>query len=374
MEEMKTVLIVDDTTENIDILHDILAGDYKIKAAVSGERALKIAQADPKPDMILLDIMMPEMDGYEVCRRLKADPETAEIPVIFVTAMSGEDDEAKGLALGAVDYITKPINPAITKARVKTHLQVQCLFERKQLNERKLFEVYRSQSVNDLLANIAHHWRQPLNLIVLDVENIRMDMEDSAIESESMSEMLDNIDVVVQELSKMINLFHKYQSGSQNSLSPCSPAQILDDVLLMGKNKYRLSNAKIGHSIPKELTLVTDPSILLNTFITLIGNALDMAAERKIPEPSVRIGAESDNGVCTIWVEDNAGGIAIEPIERVFDPYYTTFFKNQDKGLGLYVVRRGIEEYLGGVISVKNLSDGVRFTLRIPEHKADDDA
>ena len=120
--EKQTILIVDDTPENIDVLSGILRPEFKVKAALNGERALKIAHADPRPDMILLDIMMPGMDGYEVCRRLKADPKTATIPIIFVTAKRQDEDEKIGLGLGAVDYITKPVRPAIVQARVHTQL------------------------------------------------------------------------------------------------------------------------------------------------------------------------------------------------------------------------------------------------------------
>ncbi len=120
--ERQTILVVDDTPENIDVLSGTLRADYKVKAALNGEKALKLAFADPHPDLILLDIMMPGLDGYQVCETLKADPLTRRIPVIFITAKSEEEDEQKGLALGAVDYITKPISPPIVKARVQTHL------------------------------------------------------------------------------------------------------------------------------------------------------------------------------------------------------------------------------------------------------------
>jgi putative two-component system response regulator len=117
-----TILVVDDTPSNISVLSEILRGDYRVLAAISGEQALKIARGDPPPDLILLDVMMPGMSGHEVCQRLKADSTTRRIPVIFVTAMNQTEDEARGFALGAVDYITKPVSPPIVKARVKTHL------------------------------------------------------------------------------------------------------------------------------------------------------------------------------------------------------------------------------------------------------------
>jgi putative two-component system response regulator len=124
-EERKRVLIVDDTPENICILVEILKDQYDVSVAINGQKALKIAAMNPPIDLILLDIMMPEMDGYEVFARLKANPKTANIPVIFVTALSAYENEAKGLELGAVDYITKPFNSALVRARVKNHLELK---------------------------------------------------------------------------------------------------------------------------------------------------------------------------------------------------------------------------------------------------------
>ena len=120
-----TILVVDDTPDNIMLLCSLLGERYKNKVATNGLKALKIAVSDPQPDLILLDIMMPEMDGYEVCRRLQSDPRTRYIPVIFLTAKTQEGDEAMGFDLGAVDYITKPIVPPILMARVHTHLALR---------------------------------------------------------------------------------------------------------------------------------------------------------------------------------------------------------------------------------------------------------
>ena len=119
-----TILAVDDTPENLDVVKGILSSDYIVKAATSGPMALKIAEMQP-PDLILLDIMMPDMDGYEVCRRLKDNEQTKDVPVIFLTAMEQTTDEAKGFELGAADYMTKPVNPPILQARVATHLALK---------------------------------------------------------------------------------------------------------------------------------------------------------------------------------------------------------------------------------------------------------
>jgi putative two-component system response regulator len=123
--EKATVLVVDDTPENLSLMAALLKDQYKVKVANHGERGLKIALSEKPPDLILLDIMMPDIDGYEVCRRLKAHPLTRDIPIIFLTAKSESEDEQKGLELGAVDYITKPISPPIVLARVATQLALK---------------------------------------------------------------------------------------------------------------------------------------------------------------------------------------------------------------------------------------------------------
>ena len=119
-----TILVVDDSPANLTILSDVLKPQYRVRVANSGMRALAAAKTAPRPDLILLDIMMPEMDGYAVMRALREDPTTADIPVIFVTAMDADTDEEFGLLLGAVDYVTKPIRPAILLARINTHLSL----------------------------------------------------------------------------------------------------------------------------------------------------------------------------------------------------------------------------------------------------------
>jgi phosphoserine phosphatase RsbU/P len=128
-EEKKIVLLVDDAPANIQVVNSILKDAYRTRVATNGAKALELARATPAPDLILLDIVMPEMDGYEVCSRLKAAPETRDIPVIFLTGKTETDDETKGFEVGAVDYIHKPFSPPIVKARVQTHLVLRGIRE-----------------------------------------------------------------------------------------------------------------------------------------------------------------------------------------------------------------------------------------------------
>ncbi|MFV0349167.1 MAG: two-component system response regulator [Halodesulfovibrio sp.] len=142
------ILIVDDTPANIHILREILKDEFAISAATSGRDALELAIADPQPDIILLDIIMSGMDGYEVCRKLKENARTASIPVLFVTTLSDTEDEARGLELGAVDYIAKPFSPPIIKARIRNHLSLKEYQDNlEQLVEERTEEIALTQSV-----------------------------------------------------------------------------------------------------------------------------------------------------------------------------------------------------------------------------------
>jgi len=153
---MQTILIVDDSPQNLDVLSELLQPYYQVRAANSGQKALRVAATTPRPDLVLLDVMMPGMDGYEVFDRLRSDPATGDIPVIFVTAMDGKDDELRGLESGAVDYITKPVVPAIVLARVRTQLELKkardCLENHNAWLEA---EVARRMRENDLIQSVS---------------------------------------------------------------------------------------------------------------------------------------------------------------------------------------------------------------------------
>lgn len=173
-----TVLIVDDQPVNIHALARLIKDEYHILAATSGAKALEIASADDPPDLILLDIMMPDMDGYDVCRRLKDTEQTNNIPVIFVTAKDSAEDEEMGFSLGAVDYISKPFNPVIAKARIRNQMNLKIrtdMLEKLSMYDgltdipnRRFFE-----------GNLAREWlrskriSQPLSVLMMDIDNFK---------------------------------------------------------------------------------------------------------------------------------------------------------------------------------------------------------
>lgn len=175
MNKREKILIVDDERFNITILVDLLGGDYDTIIAKNGEQALKRIQSATRPDIVLLDIMMPEMDGYEVCRRLKADPRTENIPVIFISALNQPGDEEKGLELGAVDYISKPFSPTLVKLRVRNHLRLKrqsdilhnlaLIDGLTGIPNRRRFDEYLGQQWRNAVTN-----NLPLSLIMMDID------------------------------------------------------------------------------------------------------------------------------------------------------------------------------------------------------------
>lgn len=173
------ILIVDDNRQNIEILMNLLGDDYKVIAALNGERTLKIAASDSPPDLILLDILMPDMDGYQVCTRLKESETTRNIPVMFVTAVSEAMDETRGFALGAVDYITKPFHPPMVKARVKLQLNLK---RKRDLLEQLAFmdgltEIPNRRRFDETLEaewNRALRSGNPLSLLLMDVDHFKL--------------------------------------------------------------------------------------------------------------------------------------------------------------------------------------------------------
>ncbi len=173
----QTILIVDDAPDNIQIINAILEDDYDILFATSGEKAIEIAMSE-NPDLILLDVMMPNMDGYEVCQELKSYKQFHHIPIIFLTAMSDIEDETKGLELGAIDYITKPFSPAIVEVRIKNHLELK--------RQRDILENLSSRDGLTGIANrrrfdefLEQEWQRakrkntPLSLLMMDVDHFK---------------------------------------------------------------------------------------------------------------------------------------------------------------------------------------------------------
>lgn len=200
-----TVLVIDDAEVNLDLVVETLGELYDVSVAMDSESAFEIIKEDP-PDLILLDIMLPGMNGYEICKRLKAETATSTIPIIFLTAKATIEDEAKGLSLGAVDYITKPISPPILLARVKAQLQLK-------LSQEQLVQSEKLVALGQLIAGIAHEINTPLSAIKSSIETI----------GESLKHTLEDTPSLILKLSEeQIDLFYRLLLNQANQLSSLS--------------------------------------------------------------------------------------------------------------------------------------------------------
>ncbi|MCP3868757.1 MAG: response regulator, partial [Gammaproteobacteria bacterium] len=222
-----TVLVVDDVPDNIEVVAGILSGSYQVKAAISGERALKIINSDKPPDLILLDIMMPEMDGFHVCRRIKENPRTRHIPVIFLSAMNTDKDIVHGLELGAVDYVTKPPMPAVLLARVATHVR---------LSREKQLVLENAVLREDVERITRHDLKNPLGIIL---GYASMLSEDPTIESEH-RESARFMEIAAYEMMDLINNslnLYKIEKGTYQ----CEPQPIpLADIVIAPRKARRI--------------------------------------------------------------------------------------------------------------------------------------
>jgi two-component system, sensor histidine kinase and response regulator len=261
--ERAHVLIVDDTPENIQVLMETLRHEYSLAAATSGERALALATGKKMPDIILLDVMMPGIDGYETCRRLKADEKTAAIPVLFITAMSQTTDEAQGLALGAVDYVTKPFSPELVKARLANHLS---LYRARQELLRKNYESVRANAQlkrqNELMREVmgctVHGLRNQLMVIsgfvqLVGILNER-DAETPVKRRTMLEKVKDTVAAMSEGISGILTLESLESTSVELDLRPTELAPLIDSVCDLNQ----------AHATSKQITILRDlPSTVI---------------------------------------------------------------------------------------------------------------
>ncbi len=363
-QERQTILVVDDAPENIDVLSGILAADYKIKAAINGEKALKVAAIEPLPDLILLDIMMPDMDGYEVCQRLKASDKTRDIPVIFVTAMGEVENEEKGFALGGVDYITKPVQPSLVKARVKTHIELKQAREELQQQNAILQENIKLRDDVERMTN--HDLKGPLNA-VLNVPQLMIKTKKLDDEQVGMLKMVEEAGFRMLDIINSSLDLYKIETG-RYQLAPV-PVDILEIVkqihgetreLVQTKNlTIQITVNGRGESKGDTFMVRGEKMLCHSMLANLIKNAVEASPNNEV----IRISLDDreEGGQVTIH---NKGMVPGEIADRFFEKYATSG-KEGGTGLGTYTAKL-MAETLGGSInyeSFKKLGTVINVTL-----------
>ena len=221
MAKKARVLIVDDVAENITIVKNILKPYYDVIASTTGEKVLDlVSHEDHLPDLILLDILMLGMDGFEVCQRLKANPLTKDIPIIFLTVLDHAEDIVKGFEYGGVDYVTKPFEVNVLLARVNTHIELKQkkdqLVEVLEQKDRILIDQAKLASLGEMFESIMQQWKHPLSIIATSNANIRVEQELKTLTDESLIKMLDGIDNTVDHLDETIDVFRDFLLETNN--------------------------------------------------------------------------------------------------------------------------------------------------------------
>ena len=396
-----TILVVDDTAENLSLMSNLLKDHYQVKIANSGEKALKIAASDLPPDLILLDIMMPGMDGYEVCRKLKHDPKTAGIPVIFLTAKSEATDEKKGLELGAVDYITKPISPPIVLVRVKNHLALKAAndFLRDQNSFLELEVAKRTKEVmasrdmaaknlqledasrmkSEFLANMSHELRTPLNAIIGFSEMLRDGLlgDLSPQQQESVNDIFTSGNHLLSLINDILDL-SKVEAGKMTlEFAPMQPATLVQAGLQVVREQAVTQRVHLIADVAGGLgETLLDGRKVKQILYNLLSNAVKFTPEGgEVRIAARRVGREvlPDGGFehyLELVVTDSGIGISAEDQARLFQPFTqidsTLSRRYEGTGLGLAMVKQ-LAELQGGAVAMKSMPGlGSTFTVWLP--------
>jgi two-component system NtrC family sensor kinase len=392
------ILLVDDTTANIDVLRKTLESkQYEIACALNGETALKVA---PKfsPDLILLDIRMPGIDGYETCRKLKENETTRQIPVIFISANSDTQDIVEGFQVGGVDYITKPFQAEEVLARVQTHLQLQLLIKEQeaarikmksaamelltknnrlqeamqqlQAAQKKLVQSEKLAGIERLAEGMCHEILNPLNIISGLAQVMEMDHQ----EDEDILKDLDSITKEIKRIEMIIRELTDCSDKGEVQFASANINQVIQQVLENLKNEGRLEDINVNQDLAPDLPdSLLDTHLMQQVFVNLTSNAKHAMEENGTLTVSTQILAGKNNpdkatktggAILRVQFSDTGKGIKKEYLEKIFDPFFST---DPDKtGMGLSVSHSVVEKHEGTITAVSNEGKGTTFTIDLP--------
>ncbi|WP_374795739.1 response regulator [Aerosakkonema funiforme] len=374
------ILIVDDISDNIRLLSSMLVDSgYRVRKVVSGERALK-AIALQVPDLILLDIRMPDMDGYEVCKRLKASDITKEIPIIFISAADDVFDKVKGFEVGGADYITKPFEPIEVLARVEQQLAIrryqQELFAKnKQLAQHNIQlerEIKQRQQAERRLKvfvhTVSHDLRNPVTGISLFLQSYLSNSGENVVLDKPIVEMmLASCDRQLQLIDSLVETQKLEANNYPLNLQSISLYALTSSIIKTWFPMLNSSRVVLNNRILSELPYIhVDPEQLWRVFENLIGNALKYNS----PGITLTLDAQVDakTSMLRVTVADNGVGIPKAECDKLFE-LYVRGKDTKDRtgsGLGLYICRQIVEVH-GGQIGVKSeLGKGTQFWFTLP--------
>ncbi|MBF0184418.1 MAG: hybrid sensor histidine kinase/response regulator [Magnetococcales bacterium] len=351
------ILIVDDESTNIDVLVGLLQGQYRTLVAKSGEQALRRAHATPRPDLILLDIMMPGLDGYEVCQRLKGDPETAGIPVIFITGKSSTEDETHGLEVGAVDFIRKPFNPLVALARIQTHLALQ-------RQKSHLLEL--NATKNKLLGIAAHDLRNPLNSIT-GLSELLLQME---FDEEERRYFIQTIHNVAGQMLGLINDLLDVSVIESGTFALRLAAGDMAELVAERVHLLTFTAEKKGVRLVADLQPTPATSFDRARIAQVVDNLLSNAIKFTPLHSVVLVRTGQQRQGIFVQVVDQGPGIPEAEQHKLFGVFekLSTQPTGQEKstGLGLSIVKKIVDAHRGEIQVQNNLDRGAMFTCWLP--------
>ncbi len=398
MSKMPKLLCVDDQPINIQILHQIFGADHEMFMATDGPQALALCE-QIMPDLVLLDVMMPEMNGHEVCRQLKQNPLTADIPVIFITAQTNIDDEAAGLKEGAVDFITRPFNAGVVRARVQTHLQLHHLKEsleekvmarthelelaqhRLHESQEKLTASEAKATISTLIASVSHELGTPIGTSLMAASSFeqnavkfRKKFDAGLVKRSDVSGYIDELteisSIIQRNLFRASELLSNLRQVSADQASEqrrtFNLADTIREIIDTIGPSIRRKPHRVELSIPPDIIMDSQPGSLGQIVINLINNAYLHAFENR-SSGLLKIEALLSGESVRLSFIDDGEGIPEENLLQLFEPFFSTKIGRGGTGLGMAIVHNVVTKTLGGSIRVDSaLGIGTRFDITLP--------
>ena len=352
MTEQPKILIVDDSVDTGDLLNKRLSFEgYRTLSAYNGQEALQQA-AEHNPDLIVLDIMMPDMDGYEVCERLKASKNTRYIPILMLTAKSGLEHKIKGLDVGANDYLGKPFDYKELSARIKSLLALKSARE-------ELVSDERSSALDQMMDELAHELRNPLTSIGGLARRVR----------ENLSEKDRNktyLDLIIQEVTRLEGMVKDLVELKTTAVSYKEKTDInalISDALNGFRENCKQERIRVNTDMPDDTpTVSADREQLKLALGSLFENAIEAMASS--PSKTLTVKSDLEDDRVKIEIRDTGRGIPKEKIKNIFDPFFTS--KTSGPGLGLTLASKIIQEHRGSISVESEPEQGTCVTVSLP--------
>jgi len=386
---MARILCVDDGPANLCLLEAMLSPrGYDVVTAVNGSEALERIKTE-RIDICLLDVMMPGMDGFEVCRRIKSDDKYRNIPVMMITSYADRENRIRGIEAGAEDFISKPFDSVEVLTRIKMLINVKSLNDRLQsayhdissLNisleariaravdeirqkDQMLIVQGRLAAMGEMINNIAHQWRQPLNSLGLLIQLLPSIYGTDEFTDEFLKKNTSKGMELIQHMSRTIDDFKNFFKPDKKAVSFGVNQMITRTLSLIDES---IVDQKIRIALHNEGDPMADgyPNEYGQVLLNILTNAADALVANNVDAALISIHAFAEGGKSVVTITDNAGGIADEIIGSLFDPYFTTKGPDQGTGIGLFMSKTIIEKNMGGKLTVRNIGEGAEFRIEI---------